>query len=101
VTSTPAQLRQRAHELRQCAHDARAVAKRLGPYLDSVVKQATSPIWTGPYATHSTTTLTGHKKTLHQMAADLLTDAGRWETEADALEKKASKGDKGGAGKGH
>ena len=91
---TPEQLKQRANDLRDCARTARAVAGSLGPYLDKAVTQATPAIWTGPYATSTTNMLTGHKSTLHQMAADLTRDASRWETEAHALDDQATQAKK-------
>ncbi|WP_234335303.1 hypothetical protein [Streptomyces variegatus] len=36
-----AELKKRAERLRDCAREARAPARRLGPYLDDAVKKAT------------------------------------------------------------
>ena len=57
-----AELRKRAERLRECAREARALARRLGPYLDDAVKKATprasgfptgadkGALWQGPFA---------------------------------------------------
>lgn len=90
---TPAQMRKRADDLRGCAGTARRLAGTLGPYLDKAVAQATPAIWTGPYATSTSGMLGARKQTLHQMAAELTRDAGRWEAEAHDLDDKATKAD--------
>ncbi|WP_335981719.1 MULTISPECIES: hypothetical protein [Streptomycetaceae] len=89
---TPAQKKQRANDLRDCARDARTIAGSLGPYLDSAVAQANSGIWKGPYAETTTAMLGSRKSTLHQMASDLVADAKRWENAAQTLEDEAAKG---------
>jgi hypothetical protein len=91
TAETPEQLRKRADDLRECARTARKLAGGLGPYLDKAVAQATPAIWTGPYATSTSGMLGSRKSTLHQMAADLTRDAGRWETEAHDLDDRAAK----------
>ncbi|MFD7875313.1 hypothetical protein ACFV5G_14620 [Streptomyces sp. NPDC059766] len=88
---TPAQLRKRAEDLRECARKARALAGSLGGYLDNAVKQATPAIWKGPFADTSTATLGARKKSLDSMAGDLMADARRWETEAHNLDEEAAK----------
>ncbi|SEG94049.1 hypothetical protein SAMN05216223_12924 [Actinacidiphila yanglinensis] len=91
---TPAQKKERAGQLRTCATRARRIAGALGPYLDKTVGQATAspPIWTGPYATATTQTLTARQRSLGTMARDLLADVARWEAEAGRLEDEAVKG---------
>jgi hypothetical protein len=88
---TPAQLKKRADDLRECARKARTLAGALGPYLDNAVKQATPAVWKGPFAEASTTTLGARKKSLGSMAGDLMADARRWETEARHLDDEAAK----------
>jgi hypothetical protein len=88
---TPAQLRKRADDLRECARKARALAGSLGPYLDNAATQATQGIWKGPFAEASTATLRARKGSLHSMAGDLMADARRWETEARNLDEEAAK----------
>jgi hypothetical protein len=89
---TPQQMLHRAQSLRACAGRARSIAAGLGPYLDSVAGKASAspPIWQGPYAQSTTAMLNQRKSTLHQMATDLLQDAGRWESEATRLEGEAN-----------
>ncbi|MFJ3235144.1 hypothetical protein [Streptomyces sp. NPDC086787] len=86
---TPAQLRKRADDLRECARKARTLAGSLGPYLDSAVTSATQGIWMGPFAEASTATLRTRKARLGSMATDLMVDAKRWETEANHLDEQA------------
>ncbi|MCT9089820.1 hypothetical protein N4G70_13205 [Streptomyces sp. ASQP_92] len=89
---TPAQLKKRAGDLRECARKARELAKRLGPLLDASAKKAAQPdpaIWRGPFATQSTGTLVNRKGSVNQMASALLQDAGRWEAEANSLDEQA------------
>ncbi|UXY29194.1 hypothetical protein [Streptomyces sp. HUAS TT20] len=88
---TPAQLKKRADDLRECARRARTLAGSLGPYLDKAVSQATPAIWKGPFADASTATLGARKSSLHSMASDLMADARRWETEASNLDDEARK----------
>ncbi|MER6382300.1 hypothetical protein [Streptomyces sp. NPDC001250] len=88
---SPAQLKKRADDLRECARKARTLAWSLGPYLDNVVTQATPAIWKGPFAEASTATLGARKGSLHSMASDLMADARRWETEARNLDEEAAK----------
>ncbi|MFE1293184.1 hypothetical protein [Streptomyces sp. NPDC058731] len=88
---TPAQLKKRAEDLRECARRARRIAGTLGPYLDNAVKQATPAIWKGPFAQRSTATLDARKGSLHSMAGDLMADAQRWETEARNLDDQAAR----------
>lgn len=88
---TPEQLKKRAEDLRECARTARKVAGSLGPYLDAAVTSAAPTIWTGPYATSTTGMLGARKSTLHQMASDLMRDAGRWDSEAHSLDDQATK----------
>ncbi|MEU6070373.1 MULTISPECIES: hypothetical protein [Streptomyces] len=88
---TPAQLKKRADDLRECARRARTIAGSLGPYLDNAVTQAAPAIWKGPFAEASTATLGTRKSSLHSMASDLITDARRWETEANNLDDQARK----------
>ena len=90
---TPAQKKERAGQLRDCAARARGIAGALGPYLDKAVNRATAnpSIWTGPYATATTRMLAGHRSSLGTMASDLLADAARWEAEANRLEDEALK----------
>lgn len=88
---TPEQLKRRAADLRECARTARKVAGSLGPYLDGAVTSAAPTIWTGPYATSTTGMLGARKSTLHQMASDLMRDAGRWDNEANTLDDRATK----------
>lgn len=87
---TPAQLKQRAEDLRTCARRARTVAGALGPYLDKAAGEATPDIWTGPYAEATTKMLGTRKSTLHTMASDLTADAARWESHARALDDQAA-----------
>ncbi|NUS11902.1 MAG: hypothetical protein HOY69_10965 [Streptomyces sp.] len=91
TAETPEQMRRRADDLRECARTARRLAGTLGPYLDKAVARATPAIWTGPYATATSGMLGARKTTLHQMAAELTQDAGRWETEAHDLDDQATK----------
>jgi hypothetical protein len=107
-----AELRKRAERLRQCAKDARSIARRLGPYLDDAVKRAVprsgagkdgankDAIWQGPYADQCTTLLKQRRSTLGSMAGALLADATRWDGQADDLERQAKEKDKAKAGTG-
>ena len=99
-------LRKRAGTLRDCAKDARAIARTLGPYLDDAVRKAApraadltgagggGAIWLGPFADQCTATLQQRKQRLGGMANSLMADAGRWETEASELERQATAKDK-------
>lgn len=101
-------LKKRAEQLRECARDARSVAKQLGPYLDSPVKKASprvnpftgagdDAIWAGPYADASTRSLQEKQHKLQRMAASLMADAKRWEQQATHLDDEAkAKGKDGG-----
>lgn len=90
---TPAQMKQRADGLRDCARRAVTIAKALGSYLEKPVGQANSnpPIWTGPYAQATTVRLTQQQITLRTMADDLLADAARWQAEATRIDGDAAK----------
>ncbi len=87
---TPAQLKQRAEDLRTCARNARRIAGGLGPYLDKAAGEATPDIWTGPYAEATTAMLGARKTSLHTMASDLTADAARWEAHARSLDDQAA-----------
>ncbi|MEU8585670.1 hypothetical protein AB0C59_01455 [Streptomyces sp. NPDC048664] len=100
------ELKARAKRLRECARQARALAGRLGPYLDQAVKKATprgtgpgsGAIWLGPFADQCTLTLQKRRNTLSVMATSLLGDARRWEQQADELDHQATEKDKAAAG---
>ncbi|MFJ9540570.1 hypothetical protein ACIRPX_25300 [Streptomyces sp. NPDC101225] len=106
------ELRKRAERLRGCAREARSIARRLGPYLDDVVRKAApraaafrtggdeGAIWQGPFADRCTATLQKRQATLNSMARSLLADAGRWEGQADELDRQAKEKDKAKAGTG-
>ncbi|SNX63203.1 hypothetical protein SAMN06272735_5005 [Streptomyces sp. TLI_55] len=108
----PAELKRRAAKLRDCAREARSIARRLGPYLDDAVKKATpraaafridgdeGAIWQGPFADECTVTLQKRQSTLNGMATALLADATRWETQAEELDRQAKEKDKAKAGTG-
>ncbi|MCQ8769203.1 hypothetical protein [Streptomyces telluris] len=90
-------MKKRAGDLRECARQARTLAKRLGPYLDSSAKQAqqSAPaIWKGPYATSATAQISDRKGKLNRMADALMNDAARWEAEARRLDEQAAGEDK-------
>ncbi|MEU8590989.1 hypothetical protein AB0C59_28885 [Streptomyces sp. NPDC048664] len=87
---SPAQLKKRADDLRDCARRARTLAGSLGTFLDGAVKEATPTIWKGPFAEASTATLGTRSTSLRSMAADLMADAGRWDTEAGRLDEEAA-----------
>jgi hypothetical protein len=107
-----AELKKRAERLRDCAREARAIARRLGPYLDDAVKKATpratafrtggdeGAIWQGPFADECTATLQKRQNSLSGMASSLLADATRWESQADELDRQAKEKDKSKAGTG-
>ncbi|MGY6024982.1 hypothetical protein [Streptomyces spinosirectus] len=107
-----AELKKRAGVLRGCAREARSIARRLGPYLDDVVKKATpraaafrtggdeGAIWQGPFADECTAKLQQRQKSLSGMASSLLTDATRWESQADELDRQAKEKDRAKAGTG-
>ncbi|MFI1726022.1 hypothetical protein [Streptomyces sp. NPDC020489] len=107
-----AELKRRAARLRDLAREARAIARRLGPYLDAAVKKATpraaafltggdeAAIWQGPFADECTATLQKRQQTLNGMASSLLADASRWEREAEELDRQAKEKDKAKAGTG-
>ncbi len=102
-----AELKKRAEKLRECAREARTLARRLGPYLDDPVKKATpraatgdgkGAIWQGPFADECTAKLQGHQRTLNGMGTALLADATRWEGQADELDRQAKEKAKSQAG---
>ncbi|MGW6709076.1 hypothetical protein ACWGDE_29890 [Streptomyces sp. NPDC054956] len=107
-----ADLKKRARELRDCAREARALAAKLGPYLDDAVKRATpraanlwsgggqDVIWQGPFADQCTTALRGHRQSLNGMGTALLADATRWDNQANELDRQATAKDKAAAGTG-
>ncbi|MFD9001860.1 hypothetical protein ACFV0T_12945 [Streptomyces sp. NPDC059582] len=110
-----AELKKRAEKLRECAREARSLARRLGPYLDDAVKKATpradafrtggdkGALWQGPFADESTAMLQQRQRGLNGMGTALLADATRWETQADELDRQAKEKDKAksGTGGGH
>ncbi|SMQ18134.1 hypothetical protein SAMN06272771_4573 [Streptomyces sp. Ag82_O1-12] len=107
-----AELKKRAERLRDCAREARALARRLGPYLDDAVKKATpraaafrtgggeGAIWQGPFADECTAKLQQRQRTLNSMGTALLGDATRWESQADELDRQAGEKNKAQAGTG-
>lgn len=107
-----AELKKRAERLRDCAREARALARRLGPYLDDSVKKAAprtaliragesqGAIWQGPFADECTAKLQQRQRTLNGMGTSLLADATRWENQADELDRQAKAKDKAKAGPG-
>lgn len=106
-----AELKKRAERLRECAREARTLARSLGPYLDGVVKKAAprtgsragddkGAIWQGPFADDCTARLQQRQRTLNGMGGALLADATRWENQADELERQAKEKDKAKAGTG-
>ncbi|MFJ4541047.1 hypothetical protein ACIP39_34565 [Streptomyces tibetensis] len=107
-----AELKKRAERLRHCAQEARALARRLGPYLDDAVKKATpraaafrtggdeGAIWQGPFADECTAKLRQRQRTLNSMGTALLGDATRWESQADELDRQAGEKNKAQAGTG-
>jgi hypothetical protein len=106
-----AELKKRAARLRECAREARTLARSLGPYLDGVVKKATpragsrtgdgaDAIWQGPFADDCTAQLQQRQRTLNGMGGALLADATRWENQADELDRQAREKDKATAGTG-
>lgn len=107
-----AELKKRAERLRDCAREARALARRLGPYLDDAVKKAApraaafrtggdeGAIWQGPFADECTAKLQQRQRTLNSMGTALLGDATRWESQADELDRQAGEKAKAKAGAG-
>lgn len=107
-----AELKRRAERLRECARGARALARRLGPYLDDAAKKAApratdfrtgndaNAIWQGPFADECTVKLQQRQRTLNGMGGALLADATRWENQADELDRQAKEKDKAKAGTG-
>ncbi|MFC9463355.1 hypothetical protein [Streptomyces coelicoflavus] len=107
-----AELKRRAKQLRECAREARTLARRVGPYLDDAVKKATpraanfrtgddkGAIWQGPFADDCTGTLQQRQRTLNGMGTALLADATRWEGQAEELDRQAAEKDKAKAGAG-
>lgn len=95
-----AELKKRAERLRECARQARTIARRLGPYLDAAVAKATprtggtvggtgDAIWLGPFADQCTSTLQQRQNKLSSLATALMADATRWENEAATLDDQA------------
>jgi len=99
-------LARRAENLRECAKQARTIARSLGPYLDDAVSKAApradammtgfggpavgdSAIWLGPFADQCTARLKQRQSKLASMAAALMADATRWESEATRLDGEA------------
>ncbi|MFF9114114.1 hypothetical protein ACF09Y_00565 [Streptomyces massasporeus] len=107
-----AELKKQAERLRDCARQARALAHRMGPYLDNAVKKATpraaafrtggeeGAIWQGPFADECTAKLQRRQRTLNSMGTALLADATRWESQADELDRQAGEKNKAKAGTG-
>ena len=102
-----AELRKRAGRLRECAREARTLARSLGPFLDDAVKKAapraahgTDAIWQGPYADECTALLQQRQRSLGGMGGALLADATRWESQADELDRQAKEKDKAKTGTG-
>lgn len=106
ATDDAQDLSQRAQNLRECAKQARTIARSLGPYLDDAVSKATPrasgvladlggsttgnpAIWMGPFADQCTATLQQRRSKLASMASALMADATRWESEATRLEGDA------------
>ena len=106
ATNDGTELKQQADKLRECATQARTIARSLGPYLDDAVSRATPrgddalsgfggapagnpAIWLGPFADQCTQTLTQRQSKLAGMASALMADAARWENEAGRLEGEA------------
>jgi hypothetical protein len=106
ATDDATDLKRRADTLRECATQARTIARSLGPYLDGAVSKATPrgddmmswpgsssggnpAIWAGPFADQCTHTLTERQSKLASMASALMTDAIRWESEATRMEGEA------------
>jgi hypothetical protein len=107
ATDDAADLARRAQNLRDCAKQARTIARSLGPYLDDAVSKAApraadmvtgiggaptgggTAIWLGPFADQCTGTLKQRQGKLSSMASALMADATRWEGEATRLEGDA------------
>lgn len=107
ATDDAADLTRRAQNLRDCAKEARTIARSLGPYLDDAVSKASprtgdmvtgigsapagggTAIWLGPFADQCTGTLKQRQSKLSSMATALMADATRWEGEATRLEGDA------------
>ncbi|WP_405585056.1 hypothetical protein [Streptomyces sp. NBC_01190] len=114
ATDDATELKRRADTLRECATQARTIARSLGPYLDAAVSKAAPrggesrsgaggssgdssggatggnpAIWAGPFADQCTHTLMERQSKLAAMASALLTDSVRWESEATRLEGEA------------
>jgi hypothetical protein len=84
-------MKERARKLREAAARAKALMGPLGTHLDSVVTSATTKdLWSGQFATDSTTSLTGDQKSLRGLAEDLRISAAAWLKEAENLETAAS-----------
>lgn len=100
-----AQLKIRAQHLRECARQARSLARTLGTFLDGAVGKAVpraadpaknpgTAIWHGPFADQSTQALVGRQRTLRDMAGALMGDASRWESAASRLDDEAKSKEK-------
>ena len=84
-------MKERARKLREAAARAKALMGPLGTHLDAVVTSATTKdLWSGQFATDSTTSLTGDQKSLRGLAEDLGISAAAWLKEAESLETAAS-----------
>jgi hypothetical protein len=89
---TPEQLAERAGQLREAARRARELAGSLGGYIDGPVTTATEAdpaIWTGPFAEEAGGALMTQQSTMRRMADSLVSDASRWESEAQAMDDEA------------
>ncbi|MGW5127702.1 hypothetical protein ACWEQ7_27380 [Streptomyces sp. NPDC004069] len=99
-------------QLRECAKEARALAREVGPYVDDAVRRATpravdfrtggdaGAIWQGPFADECTGTLQQRQRTLNSMGTALLMDAARWENQAGELDRQAKEEDRAKTGTG-
>ncbi len=88
-TETPATLRVRAEGLRECARQARELASSLGPRQRERRVAEPQAIWWSRDAEQTVSLLGDPPSVLDVMAGTLLTDAGRWEAEASALDRRA------------
>ncbi|MEO3749736.1 hypothetical protein [Streptomyces sp. B6B3] len=88
-TETPATLRVRAEGLRECARQARELVSSLGPR--RVDRRPAEPpaAWWGREPEQPVPLLGDPPSVLDLMAGTLLSDAGRWEAEASALDLRA------------
>jgi hypothetical protein len=91
-TETPATLRVRAEGLRECARQARELVSSLGPR--RAARRAAGPppaAWWGREPELPVPLLGDPPSVLDLMAGTLLSDAGRWEAEASALDLRAGR----------